>query len=107
MTLLNATGKSQTFDIIDQKESRKGFTLAPGEHQSFPTKNPFDGYQGGFVTIRFADGQRVESEMSDGGAGIMYLDSRSPGKVVIDKSWLRDASEWRRGEIGSISLERR
>ena len=83
MTLLNATGKPQTFDIIDEKEIRKGLTLAPGESQTYPAKNGFGGATG-FHTIRFADGQRIENEMSGGGTGIMYLDSRQPGKVVID-----------------------
>lgn len=83
MTILNATGKAQTFDIIDEKEMRKEITLAPGEKASYPTKNAFGGSRG-FITIKFADGQRVENEMSDGGAGIMYLDSRNPGKVTID-----------------------
>jgi hypothetical protein len=83
MTLLNATGQPQIFDIIDEKEVRKGLTLAAGQHATYPTLNPLGGSKGGFLTIRFADGQRVESVMSDGGVGVMYLDSREPGKVMI------------------------
>lgn len=81
MTLLNVTDQPVTFDIIDAKEVRKGFTLAPGEHQTYPTKNPMDGYAQGKVTVSVTGGERFDTPMTDGGAGIFYLDAYGAVKM--------------------------
>lgn len=82
MTIFNATGKAQTFDIIDEKEVRKGFTLDPGKSQTFPAKNGFSG-SSGFHTLRFADGKRVETQARSGGFVLLYNDKRYPGEVKV------------------------
>lgn len=82
MVIFNATPTAQTFDIIDEKEIRKGVTLEPGTKQLFPAKNGFGG-SSGFHHIRFADGQRVENQASAGHFVLLYLDKRDPGKVMV------------------------
>ncbi len=81
MTILNATDQALTFDIIDEKEVRKGNTLAPGESKSYPAKN---GFGMGFQHLRFADGQRLEPGASTGSFNVLYWDKRSPGKIQCD-----------------------
>lgn len=82
MVIFNATPTAQTFDIIDEKEVRKGITLEPGKKQTFPSKNGFGG-SSGFHHIRFADGHRVENQASSGQFVLLYLDKREPGKVMV------------------------
>lgn len=82
MTLYNATGAAQTFDIIDEKEIRKGITLQPGEMQSFPAKNGFSG-SSGFHHLRFANGQRIDNAASSGGCMVLHHDKRYAGEVRV------------------------
>lgn len=82
MTIFNSTPTAQTFDIIDEKEVRKGITLEPGTSQTFPAKNGFSG-SSGFHHIRFANGDRVENQARSGDYVLLYLDKRSPGKVQV------------------------
>lgn len=79
MVLYNATGTAQTFDLIDEKEMRK-LTLGPGEKVKVPATHGFGG-SSGFHHLKFADGSRLENQISAGYFVILYLDTRNPGKV--------------------------
>jgi hypothetical protein len=82
IAILNVTGQPQTFDLIDEKEVRKGLTLQPGEKQTYPAKNGFGG-SNGTHTLRFSDGKRLENAIGVGDFAIMFLDKRSPGQVQV------------------------
>lgn len=75
MALYNGTDKPLTFDIIDEKEVRKGITLKPGERKTVSAKNGFSG-SSGFHTFRLADGARLEKAGSVGYLVIFYNDKR-------------------------------
>ncbi|MBT9586972.1 hypothetical protein IV102_26760 [bacterium] len=79
MTLFNATGAPQTFDLVDEKQMRK-ITLQPGEETTVEAKYGFSG-SSGFHHLKFSDGNRLDNAISSGYFVILYLDSRSPGKV--------------------------
>ncbi len=82
MKVFNATGQPQTFDLIDEKEVRKGITIAPGTSQTFPSKNGFSG-SSGFHHLKFANGKRVENEARSGDLVLLYNDKRYPGEVRV------------------------
>lgn len=77
VTLYNATGSVQTFDLVDEKQMRR-ITLQPGEETTVEAKNGFDG---SFHHLKFPDGNRLDNAVRSGSYSILYLDSRSPGKV--------------------------
>lgn len=81
MVIFNSTDQPLTFDIIDEKEMRKGNTLAPGESKTYPAKN---GFGMGFQHLKFSDGQRIEPGAATGSFNVLYWDSRSPGKIQCD-----------------------
>lgn len=88
MKIYNGTGRPQTFDLIDEKEMRKGITLQPGETQEFAAKNGFGG-SSGFHTLKFANGQRAESGAQAGYFVMLYNDKRYEGEVRVDGyGWL-------------------
>ena len=82
LTIYNATGSTQTFALIDEKEMRE-LTIAPGDQVTVPAKNGFDG-SSGFHHLKWADGYRLDRSASAGYFHILYMDKRSPGKVQID-----------------------
>lgn len=82
MQIFNATGQPQTFDLIDEKEMRKGITIAPGKSQAFPSKNGFSG-SSGFHHLKFANGKRVENQARSGDFVLLYNDKRYPGEVRV------------------------
>lgn len=79
MTIFNATGAPQTFDLVDEKEMRN-FTLQPGEEVTVPAKHGFGG-SSGFHHLKFPGGHRLDNQISSGYFVILYMDKRSPGKV--------------------------
>ena len=79
LTILNVTGETQTFDLIDEKEMRK-ITLAPGEQTTVEAKNGFSG-SSGFHHLKFANGHRINNAISSGYFTMLYMDKRDPGKV--------------------------
>lgn len=79
LTILNTTGTTQTFDLVDEKEMRS-VTLADGEMKTLPAKHGFGG-SSGFHHLKFADGSRLDNAISSGYFCILYMDKRSPGKV--------------------------
>lgn len=79
MTLYNATGAPQTFDLVDEKQMRT-ITLLPGEDKTVEAKHGFSG-SSGFHHLKFPGGHRLDNAISSGYFVILYLDSRSPGKV--------------------------
>lgn len=82
MTIYNATGVSQTFDLVDEKELRK-ITLEPGEEKTVSAKHGFNGASG-FHDLKFPGGHRLSKAISSGYYCILYMDKRSPGKVQAD-----------------------
>lgn len=79
MVLYNATEVPQTFDLVDEKQMRK-ITLQPGEETTVEAKHGFSG-SSGFHHLKFPDGHRLDNAISSGYFVILYMDSRSPGKV--------------------------
>ncbi|MFA7481267.1 MAG: hypothetical protein WC314_12255 [Vulcanimicrobiota bacterium] len=82
LTLYNATGTTQTFSLIDEKEMRT-LTIEPGSEVTVPAKYGFGG-SSGFHHLKWADGHRLDNSVSAGSYHILYLDKRSPGKVQVD-----------------------
>jgi hypothetical protein len=82
LTILNATGAPQSFSLIDEKEMRP-LTLAPGDMITVPAKHGFGG-SSGFHHLKFANGDRLDNAVSTGTFNILYMDSRSAGKVQVD-----------------------
>ena len=79
LTIYNATGTTQTFALIDEKEMRN-LTIEPGDEVTVPAKNGFSG-SSGFHHLKWADGHRLDNAISSGYFTILYMDKRSPGKV--------------------------
>ena len=79
LTIYNATEAAQTFDLVDEKQMRK-ITLQPGEETTVEAKYGFSG-SSGFHHLKFPDGHRLDNAISAGYFCILYMDSRSPGKV--------------------------
>ena len=85
ITFYNATGAPQSFGLVDEKEIRQ-FSIQPGEELTVEAKN---GFHAGNHHLKFADGSRQDSAVSAGHYAILYMDSRSPGKVQAKNfGWL-------------------
>jgi hypothetical protein len=82
LTIYNATGSTQTFALIDEKEMRN-ITLEPGDETTVPSKNGFSG-SSGFHHLKWPNGHRLDNAISSGYFTMIYLDKRSPGKVQAD-----------------------
>jgi hypothetical protein len=79
LTIYNATGAVQTFDLVDEKQMRS-LTIQPGDEVTVEAKNGFSG-SSGFHHLKFPGGHRLDNAISSGYFTILYNDSRSPGKV--------------------------
>lgn len=82
LTIYNATGSTQTFALIDEKEMRN-LTIEPGDEVTVPAKYGFSG-SSGFHHLKWPDGHRLDNDISSGYFTILYMDKRSPGKVQAD-----------------------
>lgn len=82
ITLLNATGQDQTFDVIDEKEVRN-MSMKAGEIITFPAKNGKSG-SSGFHDVRFPNGTRRDKSIAAGYFCIMYNDKRDTKGPSLD-----------------------
>lgn len=80
MTICNVTASPVTFDLVDEKEVRKGLTLPPGGRITVAAPHGFSG-SSGFHHLKFPDGHRLDNAISSGYFVLLYEDKRSPGKI--------------------------
>ena len=83
LTIYNATGTTQTFALIDEKEMRN-LTIEPGDQVTVPAKNGFSG-SSGFHHLKWPSGYRIDNAVGAGYFTILYNDKRDPGEVQIDE----------------------
>ncbi|MBX3171210.1 MAG: hypothetical protein KF760_27625 [Candidatus Eremiobacteraeota bacterium] len=85
ITFFNATEAPQSFGLVDEKEIRQ-VTVQPGEEVTVEAKN---GFHAGNHHLKFSDGSRLDNAVSAGHYAILYMDSRSHGKVQAGNyGWL-------------------